>query len=333
MDPIHKTAIRAAVLIHEQMTGGKRQDPPIHLPEYSWNHIQQLRRQIGLARQHGWHAAASRLNRDLADAMDDFRRQLDNALRILQSCPMERQVASASDIHEDILALYEEFEEVKIDLDEHELSVATDRIVLEDWNLGAFQVRLDLQRLGCPQPYRVVALDPHPASRSDDITHPHVQDEQLCEGEGRSAIQAALAEGRVYDFFILVSQVLHTYGRGSAYVELDNWNGIPCDDCGDSVDEDDRYYCQRCDATLCSSCSVSCQACGDSYCSGCLTKCDACGWEHCSACLATCPVCHERFCEDCRQDGLCKSCHKKKQEDQDDDPSENARSEPVAVPA
>ena len=56
--------------------------------------------------------------------------------------------SSASDIYRDILALDEEFEEVDIDLDEHELSVTTDRIVLEDVHLGAFQIRLDWRQLG-----------------------------------------------------------------------------------------------------------------------------------------------------------------------------------------
>ena len=160
------------------------------------------------------------------------------------------------------------------------LSVTTDRIVLEDIYLGPLQIRLDWQRLGLSsQPYRVVALDPHPAAKSDDITHPHVQDEQLCEGEGRSAIRAALAECRLHDFFLLVSQVLHTYGQGSAYVELDDWDGVPCEECGASLDEDDRYCCQRCEATLCGGCSVSCQDCGDSYCSGCIGQCAACDCE------------------------------------------------------
>ena len=38
--------------------------------------------------------------------------------------------------------------------------------------------------------YRVIALDPHPATKSESITHPHVQDERLCEGEGHAAIAA-----------------------------------------------------------------------------------------------------------------------------------------------
>ena len=61
--------MRAAVLIHEQLAG--RQAPAtcrLYLPEYSWNNIQQLRRQIDLARQRGWHRAAARLTEDLADS-------------------------------------------------------------------------------------------------------------------------------------------------------------------------------------------------------------------------------------------------------------------------
>ena len=218
MDPLHpnkKTALRAAVLIHEQLAGDKRQEMPISLPDYSWNKIQQLRRQIDLASRRGWHRAAARLTEDLAGAMDGCRRELENVLRVLQSHQRQRHVASASEIYRDILALADEFEAVDIDLGEHELSVTTDRIVLEGINLGPFEIRLDWHLLGSSSAYRVVALDPNPAAKNEDVTHPHVQDGSLCEGEGRSAVQAALEECRLYDFFLLVSRLLHTYGRGS----------------------------------------------------------------------------------------------------------------------
>ena len=329
-----KAAMRAAVLIHEHVTGSKSQDAPLCLPEYSWNNIQRIRQQIDAARQHGWHRAASRLTEDLANTLDDCRRELENAHRALQSHRAERQVCSASDIYRDILALYDEFEDVDIDLVKHELSFTTDHIVLEDYSLGPFQIRLDWHSLGSSRPYRVVALDPHPPDSRDDVTHPHVQDEQLCEGDGRSAIRAALAECRLHDFFLLVNQLLHTYGRGSAFVELSNWNGVPCDECGDSLGEDDRYYCHHCNATLCGSCSASCQDCGDSHCTGCISRCAACDCEYCSDCLAKCPECRKWFCDDCREEGLCQQCHEKQRnEEHEHDSSETARNEPVAAGA
>ena len=333
MDPINKTALRAAVLIHEQLAGSKRQDVPLYLPEYSWNNIQQLRRQIDLARQRGWHGAARRLTEDLANTLDNCRRELENALRAIQSHSVERRVSSASDIYRDILALENEFEEVDIDLDGHELSVTTDRIVLEDLNFGAFEIRLDWRRLGSSPAYRVVALDPHPAAKSDGVTHPHVQDGHLCEGEGRAAVQAALAECRLYDFFLLISRLLHTYARGSAYVELDNWDGTPCEGCDESLSEDDRYCCNRCGSTLCASCAVPCPDCEEYYCSGCLGECAACGENYCPSCLAECPACRKRFCSDCRNDdsGLCQSCHEKQQhkEKEDDPPQNDADKQPT----
>jgi hypothetical protein len=332
MDPIKKTALRAAVLIHEQAAGKRHQNVSVYLPEYSWENIQQIRRQIDKASRRGWHGAAARLTEDLAGAMDGCRRELENALRVLQSCPPVHNVASASDIYRDILALSDEFEGVDIDLVEHELSVTTDRIVLEHIEFGPFQIRLDWHLLGSSPAYRVVALDPNPAAKNEDVTHPHVQDEHLCEGEGRSAVQAALGECRLHDFYLLVSQLLHTYGQGSAYVELDNWDGTPCDDCGDWVDEDDRYYCQRCDAVLCGSCSTTCQGCQESFCSNCLSKCAACGGEYCSSCLETCRVCHKQFCQDCCEAGLCQRCHtKQNHEEHEHDLSECDPNEAAVV--
>ena len=124
--------------------------------------------------------------------------------------------ASVSAIYLDLRALESEFEEVEIDLKTHELVVTTDAIELDGVLLGEFQIRLTWTDIGdSSPPYRVVALDPHPSARRDDVTHPHVQDEQLCEGEGRTAIAAALADSRFHDFFLLVNRLLHTYGRGT----------------------------------------------------------------------------------------------------------------------
>jgi hypothetical protein len=329
----NKNALRAAVLIHEQRSGGPCHDLPIYLPEYAWEEVQRLRRQIDRARRRGWHGAANRLTEDLTGSLDDCRRQLETAHRSLQSAPQADHPSNASDIYRDILALHDEFDEVEIDLDEHTLSVTTNEIVLEGISFGRFEIKLDWRRLDRPPAYRVVALEPNPAARSDDITHPHVQDEQLCEGEGRRAVQTALAESRLYDFFVLVSQLLHTYGKGSAYVELAHWFGTPCEDCGECVDADERYCCQHCEITLCSGCAVPCAACGDYFCTGCLTKCAACGEEHCSSCLKTCNACRKRFCENCLEDALCVSCHEKRceeEESNDDSPEEQTTECPAA---
>jgi hypothetical protein len=96
MDPTNKKALRVAVLIHEQLAGGQCHDSPVYLPEYAWNNVQNLRRQIDLARQRGWHRAAAQLTKELGVALDDFRRQLENAFlamrRRLDTCRSTRSL-------------------------------------------------------------------------------------------------------------------------------------------------------------------------------------------------------------------------------------------------
>jgi hypothetical protein len=331
---INQETVEAAIVLHELLVGKQRHTDSISLPTYTWTNIQTLQRQIDTAWQRGWHGAAKRLREDMVLAVSDCRRQLDDMYRRLEDAgrtPCHK--LTAADVYHDLVALKNEFEEVDIDLEKKELSVTTDSIVLDEVFLGPFQIRLEWQHIGqSSQPYRVVALDPHPATKSNEITHPHVQDERLCEGDGRAAIAAALAEGRLFDFFLLVSQLLHNYGRGSAYVELDHWDGEPCSDCGSYVDEDDRYYCHRCDTVLCDGCSHTCQGCDESFCSGCLSTCSVCCDEFCSACLESCQDCRKRVCDECCEEGHCRHCHQKQQEENEHDATEDdLQQEPVAT--
>ena len=329
MSKLDKRLFRAAMAIHGQLS---RQEPlpeAVYLPDYYWETASTLRRRIARARERGWHLAAQNLLGELADTCRHLQRATETATRGIAQHTLPRLPVSASAIYLDLVALQREFGGVDINLKQQELTVTTETIELEGILLGEFEIRLHWDRIGQgPQPYRIVALDPHPAARRDDVTHPHVQEELLCEGDGRPAIAAALSQSRLNDFFVLVNQILHTYGRGSAYVETDAWYGIPCDDCGASINEDDRYYCNACDSTLCESCSPSCQGCSNTYCSSCLRQCAACECDYCSSCLEVCPICRKRFCADCRQEGMCMTCYEKTHEEEpendsfDDSPSE-----------
>ena len=324
-----RTVLRAAVLIHEHLAGRDSPIDSILLPEYTWQQIQRLRRQALLARQRGWHLANKVLYREAVDSLQRLQSEISEVLGKVETHRPSRRSSSPADIFRDLRALPLEFDDVEIDFKQQELTVTTDPIVLEQIDFGRFEIRLDWTQISCSrQPYRVVALDPHPAARNESVTHPHVQDERLCEGDGRVAVASALADGRLYDFFTLVSQILHTYGRGSAFVETDAWHGAVCEECGDTMDEDDRYFCQHCDSTLCSSCAVSCSGCQNSYCSECRHSCAACGEDYCSSCLAVCRQCRKRFCDDCLTEGLCPSCYSQThEEDQDDDPCDDPQCE------
>ena len=324
-----KSMFRAAVLIHEHLAGRDALANSIRLPEYTWQQIQRLQRQALLARQRGWHLANKVLYGELVGSLQRFQYELNKSLGKVATHRPFRKSSSPADIFRDLRALRREFDDVEIDIEEQEISVTTDPIVLEHIDFGRFDIRLAWKEIGSvKQPYRVVALDPRPAARNESVTHPHVQDECLCEGDGRAAVASALADSRIYDFFTLVSQILHTYGRGSAFVEIDRWDGAVCEECGDTMDEDERYCCQYCDSTLCSSCAVSCNGCQNSYCSECRRSCAACGEDYCSSCLAVCRRCRKRFCNACVTEGLCPSCHSQThEEDQDDDSCDDSQCE------
>lgn len=304
-----KTALKAARRIRERLMNSHRERLTIRLPIDYWQKITKLTRQVETARERGWILAAKSLRTDLARAVDYCRDRLVGLFVELDKDPVP--TPSVSTLYHEILGLYEEFEDIELDLEEHELRITTEPITLEGIRLGRFQIQLDWERLGNPSPYYVKALDPNPAAANDGVTHPHVQDERLCEGDGRAAIQQSLAAGRLGDFFLLVAQILQTYGKGSAYVELDDWDGVSCSDCGQTVGENERYYCERCDATLCDECDRLCYGCDRSFCSGCLESCPTCDESFCSSCLMRCNNCHQRVCNNCLTNGLCEVCHER----------------------
>jgi hypothetical protein len=323
--------LRAAVLIHGQLASRDRPVSSVSLPDYAWTVIRRLQGQIVRAARLGWDGAARRLGREMADAISRFQADLAATRHTFESQTAPSTIPSSSEIYRDLVALQAEFDQIEVHMEDHELVVTTECIVLDEIELGAFEIHLDWQRLDGSHPYRIVARDPNPAAQSTEIPHPHVQSETLCEGDGRAAIQAALAQGRLYDLFLLVSQVLHTYARGSAYAELDAWTGINCSDCGTTMSPDDSYGCQRCGSELCDDCRQLCAGCEESYCSGCLSQCPECEMDFCRGCLAACPGCKRKICGSCMENGLCPRCHEEQlQEEEENDDVNDHPNQPAA---
>src|SRR5205823_2635947 len=161
-----------------------------------------------------------------------LQRELELFQRELPSSLSTEHVAPCREIAADLMALDGEFSEVCLDLAEPSVSVLTDPIELEGVALGCFRIVLGWKNLGQTRPYEVIAEQPSPAAEHEEVTHPHLQGGQLCEGEGAASIQAALREGRILDFFTIVQQILNTYNAASAHVPLDRWSGVPCRACG-----------------------------------------------------------------------------------------------------
>lgn len=279
----------------------------------SWYDAQSSLRRLTLARSRGWSAAAEDQREKVVDALEYLRQQIDNLVSV---CRIEQkpQLPSLHLLYDELTAAEGEFDSLKVE--GSTISVTTEPITLEDIELGPFEIQLHLDRLDQDPPYTVTAMEPNPAASCSETTHPHVHCNRLCPGEGRAAISAALKDGRLFDFFVLVDRILHTYGEDSAYVALDRWFGVPCHDCDCTLNEDESCTCYHCEENVCCDCVVRCAGCGDGYCSGCIDRCQRCEEHSCSNCLQPCKSCRRRICAACREDDLCETC-REELEDQD----------------
>lgn len=308
--------------------------PPRTDWEAGWRQVQHRQRQWEWARHHGLAQAEAVCRHQLALQVQQLLHGLKNWQDQFQTPSTE--VPLVCSLYDELLSLFGEFPYVEWDLRKKSLSVHTDRVELNDIDLGPFEIRLSIREIGSSSRYRVLALEPNPCADDSDTPHPHVHHDGLCEGDGNLAIQRALAEGRLLDFFVLVRQVLRTYNASSAYHSLEDWFATPCADCGHSVRDDERYECERCGSGLCGTCVSSCGNCGQTTCADCTSPCAACSCRRCDSCLCPCETCSQTHCQDCLDDGQCSACLDSSLENSDDElvasPPDSSRSAAFAPP-
>ncbi len=235
----------------------------------------------------------------------------------------EPKLPKLSDIFSELTQIDQEIGEYQYDLKEKTISVITEPITLEEIALGSFEIKLFIDKISTLYtniPYKVIALEPNPAGSDSSVTHPHVNSEILCEGDGHVSIRRALEDGRFCDFFTLIVSILQTYNPGSPYVSLDNWEGRSCYDCGYTVNGDESYYCEYCDQEYCDQCSTYCQKCDTTVCLGCASQCPSCEEPVCRNCSAKCKECKETYCKDClTEEGLCPDCEEQRKEQENEE--------------
>ena len=324
MNVTEQLALRASDAIHEALADVRRSRPIIDLPDATWDRCRRLIRQIKMATGCRWYRAADRLQGQLRFPLAELRRQIDSVAGRLDTPDTSEAMATRHDLFRDLVALGDEFDEVDICPGECNVSAVTDAIVLEGIDLGPFNIELRWDELGQQQPYSVIAVDPNPAASNAETTHPHVQDKCLCEGDGRVPIRQALSQGRLFDFFIMVRQILETYNSGSAFVSLDDWHGVDCRDCGRLVHDDERDTCEHCEVALCYDCSTGCPSCDRRCCGDCITSCAGCEEFFCPTCLSPCAVCQQDYCKECLTDEKCTTCRELEEAEDDQAETETA---------
>ena len=176
-------------------------------------------RRIEIASGRNWRAAQTL-------AVSDYRRTAEQMEKLLVESKTtisevsQQPSVKTSEVFLDLIALRQEFDDIRFDAKAKILSGVSKRIQLEDLNLGCFPIELHLETLSRRGYYEVIAVDTNRASSNDSVTHPHVQDDRLCEGDAQPTIKLALQQGRLLDFFRIVEQVLSNYNPDSAYVMI-----------------------------------------------------------------------------------------------------------------
>ena len=318
----NKLCLRWASVIYDHYHPVRPMQATVALPSPAWQRCELLSRRLRRVSERGWRLAAARLQRELRELLHRLVMDLTAIECQFEPHPQERLAASVQDIHADVKALQQEFDEVLLDRRQDTISVRTEPIELDGVYLGNFEIQLALQELTTDgsRRYRVIATDPHPAAINESVTHPHVQDETVCEGDGRGPITQALSDGRLFDFFVIVANLLRTYNSGSPYVSLEDWHGVECSDCGATMAADDRWSCEKCQAEICDGCSARCSHCDSMCCVGCVRCCPGCDEHHCCECLNACSKCESDSCPACLDENeLCPDCQDQDMETNDDE--------------
>ncbi len=291
---------------------------------------QKLQRLIDLEKictSRGWRTAGRYVRRRLATTLREIQRCTDWQIKSLNENGPD--FGTEQEILHDLIALEGEFEGLELDKKSMYLAVITPPIELEGILLGSFKVRLNLKSLSAESVggYEVIALEPFPAKTNSEVTHPHVRARSLCEGHAHAAINAALRQGRLLDFFQLVLGVLSEYNPSSPYVSLDDWYCVRCRDCDDSFDPADGYVCEYCDAATCDCCHHMCHCCDEVNCHSCSSQCAACEEWACATCVENCVSCFRTVCKSCLENERCPACDREIMEQEEAE--EEVESQPL----
>lgn len=310
--------LRKQMLLQQELDTGQRVERVQNMAHH-WQRIEQIQSLVVRATRRGYDGAMRRLLAQTRQLIPDLRLSAESAHYALQK--PRHPVPSLRSLVDEIDAIEHEFGRYRYSHQPQILSVTTSSIELEGQYLGPFEIQLEIPCLRnhlAQSFYRCVALDPQPATASEQVTHPHVSDDLLCAGDATTSIHAAVTQGRLCDFFVLVKQVLNTYNPQSPYIALDHWHGMSCTDCGAVLHEEDLYVCPRCGESCCEDCSAFCRHCGEMRCLQCATRCPFCEDVQCRSCLKVCIACGETCCSDCLEEELCPTCFEKKEEDHEE---------------
>lgn len=180
---------RVAAEIAERLVPAAKREPSIVALTEAISQCNRWQRRVEIAAARRWRHAQRDATHRLRRSIEELRTRAQQILGQLEGQPVTAIEPSVSFVFHDLRSLRDEFESVAVDWKTRRLTVRTSKIVLDGIRLGGFEIRLCWENLPDASPYSIVAVDANPARADDSTTHPHVQNERLCEGEGASVIR------------------------------------------------------------------------------------------------------------------------------------------------
>ena len=147
---------------------------------------------IDIASRRRWLGALTQLKCELDFLFTSIQNEI-NAARHITADRDEPAIPSLSDLVGELAQIDDDFGEWSYDHRGGVLSINTEPITLEGIDLGRFAIKLEVRRLADADHhriYQVEALEANPAEGNDGVTHPHVKNDDLCEGDAAAAIKA-----------------------------------------------------------------------------------------------------------------------------------------------
>lgn len=282
--------------------------------------LQQLTKLFTRAISKQWLASAVELKKRISYVTDSIEgRAKDIGPDTKEIIAGLRNYPTQLNLIEDLKAVKEEFGNLLYDQEESCMVVFSKDITFDDVNLGSFELRIPINLIGSST--TVVARTPNYPVVDEETTHPHIQNNEMCLGNGRNQFYDAIQQGRVLDAFTTLNSILITYNLNSAYVEIENWNinsedYTECNDCGDSTHVEETNTCEDCESCYCNHCIHGCDVCDGMKCEYCMNnKCSICKDKRlCKDCTHECQICDAIFCEECMsnstEEQTCANCQK-----------------------
>ena len=188
------------------------------------------------------------------------------------------------------------------------LNVKIGPFKIQEIDFGEFLAEVSLKKVGIfnyDHSLKAFAISPKYPINDNIHTHPHIRNNNICIGNGRSLISKALFENRLFDTYSIINSVLNTYSD-DPFLKIEAWTGISCNDCGEYYTDKDASQCDQCGKIYCPDCVTQCCSSSDYLCYNCKSssfKCFYCNKRMCCECVLICESCNSKYCNE--HDKIC----------------------------